>query len=137
MVLGTAAYLMASSIKESGVYYFTPNELAAKLKSDTTFYETGIKVGGRVVRGSIQRAPSGKDVSFQITDSARAVVYPVEYHGIIPDTFTDDVDVMVEGRLGRNNVFHATTLLAKCASRYEKAPERKTAVSSNTSSAGE
>jgi cytochrome c-type biogenesis protein CcmE len=33
------------------------------------------------------------------------------------------VDVVVEGRLGRDGTFRATTLLAKCASRYENAPE--------------
>jgi cytochrome c-type biogenesis protein CcmE len=49
-------------------------------------------------------------------------VFPVVYRGIIPDTFTDSVDVVVEGRLGRDGTFRATTLLAKCASRYENAP---------------
>jgi cytochrome c-type biogenesis protein CcmE len=49
--------------------------------------------------------------------------YKVDYRGIIPDTFSDSVDVVVEGRLGDDGVFHATTLLAKCASRYEAAPE--------------
>ena len=34
------------------------------------------------------------------------------------------VVVVVEGRLGRDNTFRATTLLAKCASRYENAPEK-------------
>ena len=46
------------------------------------------------------------------------------YRGITPDTFTDGVDVVVEGRLGRDNTFRATTLLAKCASRYENAPDK-------------
>jgi cytochrome c-type biogenesis protein CcmE len=32
------------------------------------------------------------------------------------------VDVVVEGRLRRDGVFHATVLTAKCASRYENAP---------------
>ena len=49
--------------------------------------------------------------------------YKVDYRGLIPDTFSDSVDVVVEGRLGADGVFHATTLLAKCASRYEAAPE--------------
>ncbi len=37
-------------------------------------------------------------------------------------TFTDGVDVVVEGRMGQDGTFRATTLLAKCASRYENAP---------------
>jgi cytochrome c-type biogenesis protein CcmE len=47
----------------------------------------------------------------------------VVYRGIAPDTFTDGVDVVVEGRMGQDGTFHATTLLAKCASRYENAPD--------------
>jgi cytochrome c-type biogenesis protein CcmE len=47
----------------------------------------------------------------------------VVYRGIIPDTFSDSVEVVVEGRLDSNGVFQATTLLAKCASRYEATPE--------------
>ena len=53
-----------------------------------------------------------------------AQTYNVVYRGITPDTFTDGVDVVVEGRLGHDGTFRATTLLAKCASRYENAPEK-------------
>jgi cytochrome c-type biogenesis protein CcmE len=57
-----------------------------------------------------------------MTDGATS--YNVVYRGITPDTFTDGVDVVVEGRLGHDGTFRATTLLAKCASRYENAPEK-------------
>jgi cytochrome c-type biogenesis protein CcmE len=122
LVVGVAGYLMASSIEETATYYLTPQELAAKTTSDPTFYETGVKVGARVVPGSIQRDPGGRQVTFKVTDGART--YPVVYRGIAPDTFTDGVDVVVEGRLGRDGTFQATTLLAKCASRYENAPDK-------------
>lgn len=122
LVLGAAGYLMASSIKSTGVYYLTPQELAAKISTDPTFYETGVKVGARVVPGSIRREPGGRQVRFAVSDGART--YPVVYRGIAPDTFTDGVDVVVEGRLGRDGTFRATTLLAKCASRYENAPDK-------------
>ena len=113
---------MASSISKTGTYYLTPSELSTKISADPTFYETGVKVGARVVPGSIVRAPGGRETSFRMTDGTRT--YAVDYRGITPDTFTDSVDVVVEGRLGRDQVFHATTLLAKCASRYENAPAR-------------
>lgn len=122
LVLGTAGYLMASAISETGVYYLTPGELSAKTKVDPTFYETGVKVGARVVNGSIVRDPGGRQVAFKMTDGAQT--YDVVYRGITPDTFTDNVDVVVEGRLGRDGTFRATTLLAKCASRYENAPDK-------------
>jgi cytochrome c-type biogenesis protein CcmE len=87
---------------------------------DDSFHDTGVRVGARVVPGTIRRDPGGKSVAFTMTDGART--YPVRYRGIIPDTFTDSVDVVVEGRLRRDGVFHATVLTAKCASRYENAP---------------
>lgn len=124
LVLSTATYLMASSISETAVYYLTPNELTAKVAKDPTFYGTGVKVGGRVVRGTIEREPGGRMVRFVVTDSAGRSRIPVVYRGIAPDTFTDDVDVVVEGRLGEDGTFQATTLLAKCASRYENAPQQ-------------
>jgi len=75
-----------------------------------------------VLPGSIQRDMGGRQVSFVMTDGATS--YNVVYRGITPDTFTDEVDVVVEGRLGRDGTFRATTLLAKCASRYENAPDK-------------
>lgn len=122
LILGAASYLMASSISSTGTYYLTPTELSGRASADPTFYETGVKIGARVVPGSIVRAAGGRETSFRITDGARTL--PVIYRGITPDTFTDSVEVVVEGRLGRDQVFHATTLLAKCASRYENAPDR-------------
>ena len=122
LVLGTAGYLMATSINETATYYLTPQELAAKVAKDSSFVETGVKVGARVVPGTIRRAAGGREVAFHITDGARS--YPVVYKGLIPDTFTDSVDVVVEGRLGHDGTFRATVLLAKCASRYENAPEK-------------
>lgn len=121
LVLGTAGFLMAGSIRDTGVYFLTPAELQAKVAADPTLRETGVKVGARVVAGSVVRDSGGRQVTFQMTDGT--ATYTVDYRGIIPDTFSDSVDVVVEGRLGDDGVFHATTLLAKCASRYEAAPE--------------
>jgi cytochrome c-type biogenesis protein CcmE len=122
LVLATAGYLMASSISETGMYYVTPTEMAAKLAADPSLHDVGMKLGARVVPGTIRREAGGREYAFVVTDGARQV--PVVYRGIAPDTFTDGVDVVVEGRMGQDGTFRATTLLAKCASRYENAPEK-------------
>ena len=122
LVAGSAGYLMASSIRDTGMYYFTPTELAAKVAADPGMRGVGIKVGARVVPGSIERDPSGREVRFHATDGGHT--YPVIYRGIAPDTFTDSADVIVEGRLDVSGTFQATVLLAKCASRFESAPDK-------------
>jgi len=120
LVAATVGFLMTSGIKETGVYFLTPSELAAKVQVDSSFHNVGVKMGARVVHGSIERDVATQTVTFEVTDGTRT--YPVVYVGLAPDTFTDDVDVVVEGRLDLDGTFRATTLLAKCGSRYETIP---------------
>ena len=49
--------------------------------------------------------------------------FPVHYQGPLPDTFQEGADVVVEGKYSAAGGFEATTLLTKCGSRYEAAPE--------------
>jgi len=35
-----------------------------------------------------------------------------------PDTFKDNAQALAEGKYGRDGVFHATNIQAKCASKY-------------------
>jgi cytochrome c-type biogenesis protein CcmE len=115
--------LIAQGVKATGVYFLTPTELAAKTTADPTFYDVGLKMSAKVVPGSIRRDDKDRRVDFQVSDGVQS--YPVTYRGLVPDTFTDanDIEVIVEGRLGRDGVFHATEVLAKCGSRYEAAYE--------------
>ncbi|MGD0992454.1 MAG: cytochrome c maturation protein CcmE [Gemmatimonadales bacterium] len=124
LILGSVGYLMASGIKETGVYYLTPTELAARVNTDHSFYNVGVKMGARVVKGTITRDVATQTITFRASDGVQS--YPVIYRGLAPDTFTDEVDVVVEGRLQPDGTFHATTLLAKCGSRYESVPTRTT-----------
>jgi len=119
VIVASVGLLIAQGVKETGVYFLTPTELAAKTSADPTFYDTGLKMGAKVVPGSIHRAPDNRRIDFQVSDGVRS--YPVTYRGLVPDTFTDanDIEVIVEGRLGRDGVFRATEVLAKCGSRYE------------------
>lgn len=120
LIVGSVGYLMASGIKETGQYFLTPSELSRKVAADPTFYDVGMKVGARVVPGSVERDVAAQTVRFRVTDGT--VDYPVQFRGITPDTFTDSVEVVVEGRLQRDGVIHATDVLAKCGSRYEAVP---------------
>jgi cytochrome c-type biogenesis protein CcmE len=120
IIVGSVALLMAQGVKQFGQYSLKPSELAQRVSRDPSLYETGLKMEAKVVPGSVKRDAASQTIEFQVTDGSQ--VYPVTYRGLAPDTFTDaqDIEVVVEGRLGRDGVFHATTLLAKCGSRYEK-----------------
>lgn len=118
LIVGAVGYLMASGIKETGQYFLTPSELSRKVAVDPTFYGVGMKVGAHVVPGSVEREVGM--LRFRITDGSAS--YPVVFRGIPPDTFTDSVEVVVEGRLDRDGVIQATDVLAKCGSRYEAVP---------------
>ena len=122
LILVTVGYLMASGIKDTGVYYLTPTELTQKVRTDRSIYDVGIKIGAKVVKGSVSRDVASQTITFRVSDGTAS--YPVVYHGLAPDTFTDEADVVVEGRLQRDGTFKATTLLAKCGSRYATAPQR-------------
>jgi cytochrome c-type biogenesis protein CcmE len=120
-VIGSVGWLMASGIQDTGVYFLTPTELSHRVGSDASFRNVGVKMGANVVNGTIQRDVATQTIRFEVTDGT--TTWPVVYRGLAPDTFTDDVEVVVEGRLDEANVFQATTLLAKCGSRYETVPE--------------
>ena len=121
LIVGSVGYLMASGIKETGQYFLTPSELSHKLATDPSFYDVGMKVGANVVPGSVTRDVASQTIAFRISDGS--ATYPVVYHGLAPDTFNDSVEVVVEGRLQRDGVIHATDVLAKCGSRYESVPK--------------
>jgi cytochrome c-type biogenesis protein CcmE len=124
LIVGSVGFLIAEGVKETGVYFLTPAELAAKTSSDPTFVDNvGFKVGAKVVPGSIRRDDASRTIDFQVSDGVKT--YPVTYRGLVPDTFTDanDIEVIVEGRLGHDGVIRATDVLAKCGSRYEAVPK--------------
>jgi cytochrome c-type biogenesis protein CcmE len=119
IIVASVGFLIAQGVKETGVYFLTPSELAAKTAADPTFYDVGLKMGAKVVPGSVRRDPGNRRIDFNVSDGTQT--YAVTYRGLVPDTFTDanDIEVIVEGRLGRDGVFRATEVLAKCGSRYE------------------
>lgn len=120
IVTALVGILMFQGIKDTGVYFLMPTELMTRAEADSSVYDVGLRVGGHVVKGSITRDVATQTITFEVTDGGRSI--PVVYRGIAPDTFTDSVEVVVEGRLGQDGTINATNVLAKCGSRYEAVP---------------
>ncbi len=115
----TVTLLMFEGVKQTGTYFLTPSQLVAKSTTDPSLHDVGVKVSAKVVKGSIVRDAAAQRVDFMISDGAHS--FPVTYTGLVPDTFTDEneIEVVAEGKFGRDGTFHATVLVAKCGSRYE------------------
>src|SRR2546421_7757369 len=92
-----------------------------RVSADPSFYDLGLKVGARVVPGTVSKEIATQTLRFHITDGT--VNYPVIFKALPPGTFTDSVEVVVEGRLQKDGVIYATNVLAKCGSRYEAVPK--------------
>ena len=124
VLVGVVGYLLVTGMKDSAMYYYTPDELIAAVRQDPTKHELGFKVGGRVVPGTVRFDQRTLDLRFDVIDIASGKGrFPVHYQGPVPDTFQEGRDVVVEGRYGRDGSFEAATVLTKCGSRYEAAEE--------------
>ncbi len=124
LLTGTVGYLMATGLRESMIYYHTPSELVARVAADPSYSEMGVKVGGRVVPGTVSFDPRTLNLRFEVMDiQQNATRFPVHYQGPLPDTFEEGRDVVIEGRFVEGGRFEATTVLTKCGSRYEAAEE--------------
>jgi cytochrome c-type biogenesis protein CcmE len=125
VILLSLGYLAYTGVQESKSYYVTIKEL--KGMGDGA-YTKHLRVAGNVQPGSIKR--TGTRVEFALVENDQLL--PVVYSGTEapPDTFKDNSQALADGNFGRDGVFHAKQLQAKCASKY--APQQAGQPASNT-----
>jgi cytochrome c-type biogenesis protein CcmE len=116
IVLTTITYLAVTAVQADKSYYVTIGELQAM---GNKAYTRHLRVAGDVAANSIAR--SGTNAQFVLTEQGHTL--RVSYQGIEPppDTFKDGSQALAMGTYGRDGVFHATELQAKCASKYAPA----------------
>ena len=117
IILATVAYLAFTGVRDNKSYYVTIGELQSM---GDKAYVRHLRVAGNVAPGSIERA--GTNATFTLLEQGKNL--RVAYQGTEPppDTFKDDAQALAIGTYGRDGVFHATQLQAKCASKYAPAP---------------
>ncbi len=116
LILGIVAYMAYAGIRDTRMYYMTPSEV---IEMQEEAYTEQIRLGGIVADGSIQWDAKKLLLTFQVVDDKSAI--PVFYQGVVPDTFENGVEIVVEGTYSPEGRFEATTLLPKCPSKYEPA----------------
>ena len=120
LILVALAYLAYTGVQESKSYYVTIKQLRGM---GDGAYTKRLRVAGNVKPGSIHR--SGTAVNFVLVENDQTL--NVTYNGTEPppDTFKDDAQALAEGKFGRDGVFYAKQIQAKCASKY--APQQNQA----------
>jgi cytochrome c-type biogenesis protein CcmE len=113
VILISLGFLAYTGVQESKSYYVTIGELRGL---GDRAYTKRLRVAGNVQPGSIKR--NGTRVEFVLVENNQSL--PVVYSGTEapPDTFKDDSQALADGSFGRDGVFHAKQLQAKCASKY-------------------
>jgi|CZKL01.1.fsa_nt_gi cytochrome c-type biogenesis protein CcmE len=122
IILGTIGWLAYSGYGSNKSYYVTIAELGGL---GDKAYKNNLRVEGFVQPGSIEQ--NGTHVTFVLNEfeshspkAATGRLLKVTYKGSEPppDTFKDNSQALAEGTYGRDGVFHASVLQAKCASKY-------------------
>ena len=122
IIVGTIGWLAFTGYGANKSYYVTIAELGGL---GDKAYHSQLRVEGFVQTGSIEQ--NGTHVDFVMNEfeshspkAGSGRLLKVVYKGSEPppDTFKDDAQALAMGTYGRDGVFHANVLQAKCASKY-------------------
>lgn len=107
-----AAALIAYALRDNLNLFYEPIRIA----QGEAPLSKKIRVGGMVVKNSMQRDAGSLTLRFRLTDYQAEVA--VEYTGILPDLFAEDAGAVVTGMLNAEGVFVAEQVLAKHDEKY-------------------
>lgn len=112
IVLGVAVFFALRAFNENLMFFFSTSDVVSgKAPANSQF-----RIGGMVVKGSVQRPADSLLVKFILTDFNQEVT--VEYTGILPDLFREGQGIVAKGRLNKQGVFVAEEVLAKHDENY-------------------
>jgi len=115
VIAGALSLLLAMTVRESAAYYKHVDEVMA---SPEQWYGKKLKLHG--FAEGVQRRTDSLDYRFTVTTGEHAVL--AHYSGIVPDTFKDGSEVVLDGHLGPDGFQVAPNgVMAKCPSKYEAA----------------
>jgi cytochrome c-type biogenesis protein CcmE len=131
LIVGVVTWVAVSAASQSKSYYVTISELQTM---GSKAYTRNLRVAGNVQPGSIKQV--GTNATFMLLEQGKTL--QVNYQGSEPppDAFKDDAQALAIGTYGRDGVFHAIQLQAKCASKYAPAAKPGAAPTGNTAPMG-
>jgi cytochrome c-type biogenesis protein CcmE len=121
LAMGAAAIvaLVLTGMQDKAIYSKPVDELLAQKGK---FTGRPVRAEGNLVHGTLVRRDQPCEYRFTIEKNGAQL--PIRFaQCVVPDTFRDvpdiDVAVTVEGELRANDSFEASSVLAKCPSKYE------------------
>jgi cytochrome c-type biogenesis protein CcmE len=126
------AYLAYTGVQEGKSYYVTVKELHAA--DNARLYGKHLRLVGNVQPGSIRQVGTAAD--FVLEDKGET--QRVSYKGAEPppDTFKDNAQALAIGEFGKDGVFHAKEVQAKCASKYAPQEQQQQSMPAQPQSKG-
>ena len=103
--------LSLKSLEDNVVYFFSPTDV---YNNDGSILKSKIRIGGMVKKNSLKA--NEDSISFVVTDFTQEIY--VTYSGAIPNLFSEEKGVVVEGRLKDKKYFIAKRILAKHDENY-------------------
>jgi len=113
VIVAAFTWMIFGGLRNNVVFFLTPQELLAK---GTEGVDVPVRLGGQVKPDSKEWDPATLDLRFTVTDLKDTI--RVKSTGSPPQMFREGIGVIVEGRLGRDGVFHATSLMVKHSNEY-------------------
>lgn len=113
-IAAAVTYLVIANTGATAEYYMTIHQL----QTCSTCAGKTVRVAGFVAQDGLVKDDATQTVHFIITDNNMTM--PVVYKGIVPDAFKAGAQVVVEGTYA-NGAFQASTVLAKCPSKFQAA----------------
>jgi cytochrome c-type biogenesis protein CcmE len=114
LIGGSMVYFVSQAMQTSWAYYYSVDEFAERMG---TAQNQSVRLAGRVGKDSVERDLQKMNVKFTLAGSEKSL--PIDYTGVVPDNFADEIEVVVEGRLADSGVFEANKLMTKCESKYK------------------
>ena len=121
VLAGGVLTLVVGGIGENLVYYWGPTEVIA---AGPKAQGASIRLGGQVVKGSIQRG-AGSALTFHVTDGRASV--PVRCTSVPPQMFREGIGVVVEGTVAKDGVFESQRLMVSHGNEYRAPTDPKAA----------
>ncbi|MCC7416699.1 MAG: cytochrome c maturation protein CcmE [Acidobacteria bacterium] len=111
------AGLLWSTLRDGTEYYKHVEEV---MSSPKDWEGKRLQLHGFIVPGSILVKPDTLDYRFKV--ESKGAVVDASYRGIVPDTFKDEAEVVLKGRLTPEGfATDPNGVMAKCPSKYDPA----------------